>query len=133
MPKWPDETRHVQATKEDFAYRHAHSKMSQNFTVSFFLKCTICTEVQATMDSACTRTSKHAWCLMSSPAIIAGALSDMTVFCLAWAPMTAPFTTSCMQVGGDKDHGFDRERYERLLREHSRYQRYLRLPAAEGQ
>ena len=24
---------HAQATKEDFAYRHAHSKMTQNFRV----------------------------------------------------------------------------------------------------
>lgn len=37
------------------------------------------------------------------------------------------------QVGGEKDHGFDRARYERLLREHSRYQRYLRVPAVEAQ
>ncbi len=38
-----------------------------------------------------------------------------------------------VQVGGERDHGFDRARYERLLREHSRYQRYLRIPAAEAQ
>ena len=33
----------VQATKEDFAYRHAHSKMSQNFTVST-VTCLSCLE-----------------------------------------------------------------------------------------
>lgn len=36
------------------------------------------------------------------------------------------------QVGGEKDHAFNRARYERLLQEHSRYQRYLHIPAAEA-
>ena len=33
-----------------------------------------------------------------------------------------------MQVGGERDHGFDRARYERLLADIQRYQRYLRHP-----
>ena len=33
-----------------------------------------------------------------------------------------------MQVGGERDHDFNKARYERLLKEHSRYQRYLRTP-----
>ena len=37
-----------------------------------------------------------------------------------------------VQVGGEKDHAFNRARYERLLQEHSRYQRYLHIPTAEA-
>ena len=36
------------------------------------------------------------------------------------------------QVGGEKDHAFNRARYERLLQEYSRYQRYLHIPTAEA-
>jgi hypothetical protein len=31
-------------------------------------------------------------------------------------------------VGGERDHGFDRARYERLLADIQRYQRYLQHP-----
>ena len=37
-----------------------------------------------------------------------------------------------VQVGGEKDHAFNRAHYERLLQEHSRYQRYLHIPTAEA-
>ena len=33
------------------------------------------------------------------------------------------------QVGGERDHGFDRARYERLLSDIKRYQRYLKHPS----
>ena len=38
------------------------------------------------------------------------------------------FKRACVQVGGERDHGFDRARYERLLADIKRYQRYLRHP-----
>ena len=33
------------------------------------------------------------------------------------------------QVGGERDHGFERARYERLLSDIKRYQRYLKHPS----
>ena len=120
----------MQATKEDFAYRHAHSKMTQNFRVT----------INPWPGLACHRL---AWlssmlCTLQQILLLLRSMllcPQVPVDRLPRAMLSALQVSSGhlgVQVGGEKDHAFNRARYERLLREHSRYQRYLHIPAAEA-